>query len=70
MFNTYPKIQQIVKDYFGKEPKKVFNPEEVVAIGAAIQGAIINNIKDERLKKLVLLEITKKRIRKKIKRIN
>jgi molecular chaperone DnaK len=35
-----PKIQQIVKDFFGKEPNKSVNPDEVVAIGAAIQGAI------------------------------
>ena len=34
-----PKIQQIVKDYFGKEPNKSVNPDEVVAIGAAIQAA-------------------------------
>src|ERR1041385_2236141 len=33
-----PKVQQIVKDYFGKEPNKSVNPDEVVAIGAAIQG--------------------------------
>jgi molecular chaperone DnaK len=36
-----PKIQQIVKDYFGKDPNRSVNPDEVVAIGAAIQGAVL-----------------------------
>lgn len=36
-----PKVQQIVKDFFGKEPNKSVNPDEVVAIGAAIQGGIL-----------------------------
>ncbi len=36
-----PKVQQLVKDFFGKEPNKSVNPDEVVAIGAAIQGAIL-----------------------------
>ena len=35
-----PKVQQLVKDFFGKEPNKSVNPDEVVAVGAAIQGAI------------------------------
>ena len=37
-----PKIQQIIKKYFGKEPLKDINPDEVVSIGAAIQGLIVN----------------------------
>lgn len=42
-----PKIQQLVKDYFGKEPNKSINPDEVVALGAAIQGGIISgDVKD------------------------
>ena len=42
-----PKIQQIVKDYFGKEPNKSVNPDEVVAIGAAIQGGVLGGeVKD------------------------
>ncbi len=42
-----PKIQQMVKDYFGKEPNKSINPDEVVALGAAIQGGIISgDVKD------------------------
>ncbi len=36
-----PKIQQVVKDFFGKEPNKSVNPDEVVAVGAAIQGAVL-----------------------------
>ena len=36
-----PKVQQLVKDFFGKEPNKSVNPDEVVAIGAAIQGGVL-----------------------------
>ena len=36
-----PKVQQLVKDFFGKEPNKSVNPDEVVAVGAAIQGGIL-----------------------------
>lgn len=36
-----PKVQQLVKDFFGKEPNKSVNPDEVVALGAAIQGAVL-----------------------------
>lgn len=36
-----PKVQEIVKNFFGKEPNKSVNPDEVVAIGAAIQGAVL-----------------------------
>ena len=36
-----PKVQQLVKDFFGKEPNKSVNPDEVVAVGAAVQGAIL-----------------------------
>ncbi|NTW50605.1 MAG: molecular chaperone DnaK, partial [Chlorobiales bacterium] len=36
-----PRIQQIVKDFFGKEPNRSVNPDEVVAIGAAIQGGVL-----------------------------
>ncbi len=42
-----PKIQEAVKSYFGKEPNKSINPDEVVALGAAIQGGIIaGDVKD------------------------
>src|SRR5437867_7430072 len=37
-----PKIQQMVKDYFGKEPHKGVNPDEVVAVGAAVQAGILS----------------------------
>lgn len=36
-----PKVQQLVKEFFGKEPNKSVNPDEVVALGAAIQGAVL-----------------------------
>lgn len=36
-----PKVQQLVKDFFGKEPNKSVNPDEVVSVGAAIQGGIL-----------------------------
>jgi molecular chaperone DnaK len=49
-----PKIQQIVKDLFGKEPHKGVNPDEVVAIGAALQGGVLQgDVKD-----LLLLDVT------------
>jgi molecular chaperone DnaK len=49
-----PKIQQLVKDYFGKEPHKGVNPDEVVAVGAAIQaGVLAGDVKD-----LLLLDVT------------
>ena len=53
-----PKIQQIVKEHFGKEPTKTIHPDEAVAIGAAVQGAIANNVEDEGLERLVLLDVT------------
>jgi molecular chaperone DnaK len=49
-----PKIQQIVKDYFGKEPNRGVNPDEVVAIGAAIQGAVLTGEQ----KDVLLLDVT------------
>ena len=36
-----PKVQQLVKEFFGKEPNKSVNPDEVVALGAAIQGGVL-----------------------------
>ncbi len=42
-----PKVQQLVRDYFGKEPHKGVNPDEVVAIGAAVQGGVLaGEVKD------------------------
>ena len=49
-----PKIQQIVKDFFKKEPHKGVNPDEVVAIGAAIQGAVLTGAQ----KDVLLLDVT------------
>ena len=51
-----PAVQQLVEQYFGKTPSKGVNPDEVVAIGAAIQGAIINE--DAGLGDIVLLDVT------------
>ncbi|MFQ5823810.1 MAG: molecular chaperone DnaK [bacterium] len=49
-----PKIQQIVKELFGKEPHKGVNPDEVVAVGAAIQGGVLSgDVKD-----VLLLDVT------------
>ena len=49
-----PSIQKVVKDYFGKDPSKGVNPDEVVAIGAAIQGGVLaGDVKD-----VLLLDVT------------
>src|SRR5690554_4680459 len=49
-----PKVQQVVRDFFGKEPHKGVNPDEVVAIGAAIQGGVLaGDVKD-----VLLLDVT------------
>ena len=49
-----PKVQQMVKEFFGKEPNKSLNPDEVVAIGASIQGGVLaGDVKD-----VVLLDVT------------
>jgi molecular chaperone DnaK len=49
-----PAIQKIVKDYFGKDPSKGVNPDEVVAVGAAIQGGVLaGDVKD-----VLLLDVT------------
>ena len=43
-----PKVQEIVEKFFGKKPNKSVNPDEVVAVGAAIQGAVLSGeVKDE-----------------------
>jgi molecular chaperone DnaK len=49
-----PIIQQIVKDFFGKEPSKGVNPDEVVAVGAAIQGGVLTG----EVKDVLLLDVT------------
>jgi molecular chaperone DnaK len=49
-----PKVQQVVKDFFGREPRKDVNPDEAVAIGAAIQGGVLGgDVKD-----VLLLDVT------------
>jgi len=49
-----PKVQQIVKSFFGREPHKGVNPDEVVAVGAAIQGAVLKG----EVKDVLLLDVT------------
>ena len=51
-----PAVQTLVKNYFGKEPSKGVNPDEVVAVGACIQGAILN--KEGGVGDIVLLDVT------------
>ncbi|MFZ6655699.1 molecular chaperone DnaK [Undibacterium sp. TJN19] len=49
-----PKVQDIVKEFFGKEPRKDVNPDEAVAVGAAIQGSVLSGDR----KDLLLLDVT------------
>jgi len=49
-----PKIQEVVKEFFGKDPSKGVNPDEVVAVGAAIQGGVLTGDVDD----VVLLDVT------------
>jgi molecular chaperone DnaK len=49
-----PKVQQIVRELFGKEPNKSVNPDEVVAIGAAVQGGVLGG----EVKDVLLLDVT------------
>src|SRR5438128_1178083 len=49
-----PMVQQLVKDFFGKEPHKGVNPDEVVAIGAAVQGGVLGG----EVKDVLLLDVT------------
>ena len=51
-----PAVQQIVQEYFGKAPSKGVNPDEVVALGASIQGAVLN--KEAGVGDIVLLDVT------------
>ena len=51
-----PAVQQLVQDFFGKAPSKGVNPDEVVAVGASIQGAILN--KEGGVGDIVLLDVT------------
>jgi molecular chaperone DnaK len=49
-----PKVQQLVRDFFGKDPHKGVNPDEVVAIGAAVQGGVLSG----EVKDVLLLDVT------------
>ena len=49
-----PKVQQVVQTFFGKEPNKTVNPDEVVAVGAAIQAAVLKG----EVKEVLLLDVT------------
>jgi molecular chaperone DnaK len=51
-----PAVQKVVEDFFGKAPSKGVNPDEVVAVGASIQGAILN--KEGGVGDIVLLDVT------------
>ena len=55
-----PKVQEIVKEIFGKEPNKSINPDEVVAVGAALQGAVLAG--DAGVKDILLLDVTPLRL--------
>ena len=49
-----PKVQQVVKDFFGREPRRDVNPDEAVAVGAAIQGGVLGG----EVKDVLLLDVT------------
>ena len=49
-----PKVQEMVKEFFGKEPNKTVNPDEVVALGAAVQAAVLGGEKTD----ILLLDVT------------
>ena len=49
-----PAVQKLVEDFFGKAPSKGVNPDEVVAVGAAVQGAVLT----DEIKGVVLLDVT------------
>jgi heat shock protein 5 len=51
-----PKVQQLLKEYFGKEPSKGINPDEAVAYGAAVQGAVLSG--EESSEGIVLVDLT------------
>ena len=54
-----PKVQQLLREYFnGKELCQSVNPDEAVAYGAAVQGAVLGGVKDEKLDSLIVLDVT------------
>ena len=52
-----PRVQAVVEEFFGKKPSKSVNPDEVVAVGAAIQGGVLTG-DNEALKDILLLDVT------------
>ncbi len=52
-----PRVQAVVEEFFGKKPSKSVNPDEVVAVGAAIQGGVLSG-DNEALKDILLLDVT------------
>lgn len=54
-----PKVRELLKDFFnGKELKADINPDEAVAYGAAVQGAVLGKVQDEKLDQLLLVDVT------------
>jgi heat shock protein 1/8 len=53
-----PKVQQLVREYFQKEPCRSINPDEAVAYGAAVQAGILTGVKTDETKDLLLIDVT------------
>jgi heat shock protein 1/8 len=53
-----PKVRQMIKDFFNKEPRMDINPDEAVAYGAAVQAAVLSGVEDEKTNSLVLVDVT------------
>lgn len=53
-----PKIRTLLRNFFGREPKQDINPDEAIAYGAAIQGAILAKVNDEKINVMCLVDIT------------
>ena len=53
-----PKVQELLKEYFGKEPSKGINPDEAVAYGAAVQGGILSGEGGDATSEILLLDVT------------
>jgi len=52
-----PKVQDIIKQHFGKEPNKTINADEAVAYGAAVQAAVLSGVKSAKVQDIVLLDV-------------